>query len=45
MIRKVSGSLNSIHIYINDYCDSSVANVFGEWAVNWVDPIEKSVTS
>ena len=40
---QVSGSLNDIRIFINDYYIGSVVKVFGKWVVHWVEPTEKTI--
>jgi len=43
VISQVSGSLNGIRSFINNYYIGTVVNVFGKWIVHWVEPTERSI--
>jgi len=44
VISQVSGSLNGIHIYVNDYYQGTINCIMGKWVVHWRQPTEKSAT-
>lgn len=43
VVSLVSGSLGTVHIYINDYFVGSIRYVLDKWVVHWVEPTDKSV--
>lgn len=43
VISEVSGSLGTIHIYVDNYYSGTVNNKAGYWSVYWVAPTPKSV--